>query len=251
MPLIGLGLHIILALVCAVHAVRTGQPMYWLLILFMFPLLGSVVYFLAVYLPQSRLERGAKRAVKAAVRTIDPTRDLRQARAQFEDMPTAQNQMRLAAALLADGQANEAADLYTAALKGPFASDLELKYAAAQALIESGRAAEALAELDAIVTANADFRPSDVPLLRARALAGCGRTDEARAAFETALARSGSFEAHAEYAIWALTTGDAAADRLCTEVDLITRRQTPTAREHNEPTLRRYRAAREQASPQG
>ena len=35
-------LHILAALACGIHAVRNGQPIYWLLILFMFPFLGSV-----------------------------------------------------------------------------------------------------------------------------------------------------------------------------------------------------------------
>ena len=59
MPYAGLGLHLIVAVICAIHAVRTGQPMYWLIILFMFPLLGSIVYIFAIYLPSSRLERNA------------------------------------------------------------------------------------------------------------------------------------------------------------------------------------------------
>jgi len=57
-----------------VHAVRTRQNSYWLFILFAFPLLGSVAYFFGIYLPHSRLERGALKVVSAAVRAIDPQR---------------------------------------------------------------------------------------------------------------------------------------------------------------------------------
>ena len=53
MPYIGLGLHVLVAIYFAVHAVRSGQEQYWLFILFSFPLLGSVVYFLVIYLPDS------------------------------------------------------------------------------------------------------------------------------------------------------------------------------------------------------
>lgn len=45
MPYFGLGRHIIIARFFAIHAMRTGRQMYWLLILFSFPLLGSVVFF--------------------------------------------------------------------------------------------------------------------------------------------------------------------------------------------------------------
>ena len=39
--------------------------MYWLLILFAFPLFGSVVYFFAIYLPALRQSRGARVATRA------------------------------------------------------------------------------------------------------------------------------------------------------------------------------------------
>ena len=55
MEIFGIGIHILVAIFFAVHAVRNGQPIYWLLILFMFPLIGSVVYFIAIYLPSSRI----------------------------------------------------------------------------------------------------------------------------------------------------------------------------------------------------
>mgnify|MGYP002140441361 CR=1 FL=1 len=48
--LFGVGLHILAAIFFAIHAVRRGRELYWLLILFMFPLFGSVVYFFAIYL---------------------------------------------------------------------------------------------------------------------------------------------------------------------------------------------------------
>ena len=48
MPFLGIGFHVIVALFFAVHAVRTHQNLYWLFILFSFPLLGSVAYFFAM-----------------------------------------------------------------------------------------------------------------------------------------------------------------------------------------------------------
>ncbi len=248
MPIAGIGLHIILALFCAVHAVRSGQPTYWLFILFSFPLLGSVVYFFAIYLPHSRLERGARRAVSAAVRALDPGRDVREARAEFDETPTAQNQMRLAAALLEAGEAPEAAQLYESCLKGPFASDAEMRLGAARAFVECQRYAEAQRHLEAVRAERADFRPDTVSLLLARSHAGQQQAAAARAEFESALARFGTFESRAEYAIWALGIGDAAtADRMQAEIDKITARWNPHNRELNEPVMRRLRAARELA----
>lgn len=246
MPFLGAGaLHIIIALFFAVHVVRTGQQMYWLLILFMFPLLGSIVYFVAIYLPDSRLQHGARRAVSVAAKVLDPERELREARDAFDHTPTAQNQMRLAAALLDRGMAEEAARNYEACLKGPFATDAEIRFGAARAFLECDRAAEALTHLEAIRRDDPRFRPEALSLLLGRAYAGVGRQDDARAEFDAAVNRFGTFEARAEYAIWAYGVGDQAlAARLQAEIDDIVRRWNSSTRDFNTPTLRRLQAAR-------
>ena len=244
MPFVGIGLHLIVALFFAIHAVRTGQPIWWLFILFSFPLLGSIVYFVAIYLPNSRLQRTAGKVVAAAAKALDPTRELREAREAFEFTPTAQNQMRLAAALLEAGEAAEAARSYEACLHGPFAADPEIRFGAARAFIECARFADALQHIDAIRAAQPDFRAEDIALLRARALAGAGRGPEARAEFESAVAQFGSFDARAEYAIYAASSGDVGtARRLQAELDAIMKRWGRHNRDLNAPLLRRLQAA--------
>lgn len=248
MPIAGLGLHFVLAILCAIHAVRTRQATYWLFVLFSFPLLGSVVYFLAIYLPNSRLERGAMKAVAAAARAMDPERDVREARAAFEEAPTAQNQMRLAAALLDLGQAADAAVQYEACMKGPFASDPELRYGAARAYTECQRYAEALGHLESLRRERPDFRPEAIHLLFARCYAGTSRGAEARAEFTAAEEKFGTYEAKAEYAIWALAIGDKhTAGRLDTELTKIASRWNPLTRDLNERVHSRYLAAKKLA----
>lgn len=244
MPFVGLGLHFMVAVFFAVHALRSGQQLYWLIILFSFPLLGSIVYFLAVYLPDSRLERGARKVVAAAAKTLNPTRELKEAHAAFDYTPTAQNQMRLAAALLEAGQPLEAAQSYDACLKGPFASDLEIRMGASRAYFACERYAEAITHLEFIRKTDAGFRAEQVSLLLAQALAGVGRGVDARAEFESAVERFGSFESRAEYAIWAATTGDTATSaRLQIELQRSMDRWNRHTRELNKPLLRRLNAA--------
>ena len=252
MPIAGIGLHVVIALICAVHAVRTGQPLYWLFVLFAFPLLGSAVYFFAVVLPNSRLERGAMKAVAAAAKALDPQREVREARAAFDEAPTAQNQMRLAAALLDVGDAPEAARQYEACLAGPFAKDREIRLGAARAFTECQRWTDAMRHLESLRGDAADYRPDVVALLEARCLAGAGRTDEARAAYQAAIDRHGTYEAKAEYAIWAHATGDAqSAAKLDEEIQKIQSRWDPMARHLNEPVTRRWQAARALARKAG
>lgn len=244
MPFIGVGIHVLIALYFAVHAVRSGQQMYWLFVLFSFPLLGSVVYFFAIYLPNSRLEHGARKVVAAAARTLDPGRDLREARAAFDDTPTAQNQMRLAQAQLEAGAASDAAATYDACLAGAFGGDLEIRRGAARAKLASGCAEIAIEHLEFIVRTDPNFRAEEIALLRAQALGAAGRNGEAKAAFEDALARFGSFSMRAEYAIWAATVGDAAqAAALRPELERIMQRWNRHTRDMNAALIRRLNAA--------
>jgi hypothetical protein len=245
MPFIGgLGLHILIALFFAIHAVRSGQNMYWLLILFMFPLFGSIVYFLVVFLPSTRIDRGARNAMRSAAKVLDPTRELREARDAFDYTPTAQNRMRLAAAQLEAGLAEEAAANYEACLQGPFASDLEIRFGAARASLECHLYEQAIAHLQSIRASAQSFRPEQVSLALARALGGAGRTEEARSEFESALERFGSFDARAEYAIWAASAGDKNTMlRLKNDIEQTTKRWSRQTRELNAPLLRRLSAA--------
>ena len=144
MHIAGIGLHVIIALFFAVHAVRSGQNNYWLFILFAFPLLGSVVYFFAIFLPNSRLQRHARQLANNAVKALDPTREVREAQAAYDYSPTAQNEIRLAQALLAVGDAQKSLKHFEAAMKGPFASDQDIRWSAAQAAYEAGQPQTAL-----------------------------------------------------------------------------------------------------------
>lgn len=246
MPFLGIGLHVLVALFFAVHALRSGQQIYWLFILFSFPLLGSIVYFLAIYLPNSKLEHVTRKVISSAAKSLDPSRELREARAAFDYTPTAQNQMRLALALLETGAAEEAAKNYEACLKGPFASDPEIKFCASRALVESGRFSLAIEHLEEIRAKDANFRAEKVSLLLARAFAGAGRNAEAKAEFETAEHRFGSFDVRVEYLFWVLASGDTAtATRLRSELDKVMKRWNRSTRELNMPMIRRLNAADE------
>ncbi|MFL6680867.1 MAG: PLDc N-terminal domain-containing protein, partial [Burkholderiaceae bacterium] len=102
MPILGF-LHIAIAVYFAVHAVRTGRNMYWIMILILFPFLGSVVYFFAEYLPEMRHSTVARKSARVVKSIVDPNRELREARLSFDRTPTVDNRSRLAEALLARG----------------------------------------------------------------------------------------------------------------------------------------------------
>jgi hypothetical protein len=244
MQIMGIGVHILIALFFAVHVVRNKREMYWLFILFAFPLLGSIVYFFAVYLPDSRLHHGVRRATSAAAKALDPGKELREAERAFDLTPTAQNQMRLANALLEAGDSDRAAEHFEACLKGPFANDLEIRLGAARARVQSNHGAAALGLLEDIRSQNPDFRPEQVTLLLARAHAMEGNHQAARNEFISAATRFGSVETRAEYAIWALAVGDrAVADEQYREIERAMKYWNDYSRAQYKPLMKRLDAA--------
>jgi hypothetical protein len=244
MPFIGLGLHVFVAIFFAVHAIRRGRDLYWLLILFSFPLLGSIAYFLVVYLPETRLEHGIRKATVAAVKTLDPGKTLREAQRAFDLTPTAQNQMRLAYAFLDAGGIDQAAKHFEACLQGPFANDPEIRVGAAKTYLQQGNSARAIEFLESVQNKSPDFRPEAVALLLAQAYTDAGRREDAGRIYADAVRRFGSIDTKVEYAIWALGAGDAdTATSLKQEIDHAAKHWNKHVRSMNRPLVKRLEAA--------
>ncbi|CAM3837784.1 tetratricopeptide repeat protein [Kerstersia gyiorum] len=244
MPYIGLGLHLLIAIFFAVHAVRTRQQIFWIFILLSFPLLGSVIYFLAIYLPESRLTHHAGKVASVAVKALDPGRELRAAQQAYDYTPTAQNQIRLATALLEAGQPKQALELFEGCLNGVFSGDAEISWLAAQAAFAAQETQTCIRYLQAIRQANPQFRADAVSLLLARAYAAQGDVALARSQFQESVTRHGSFESRAEYAVWAAGQGDwATADALHAELKTVIARWSRAQRDMHREQLRRLETA--------
>lgn len=249
MPFVGLGLHILIALYFAVHAIRTRREMYWLLILFSFPGLGSVVYFFAIYLPQSRLQQTIGKAGKAVAATLDPGRAMREAQQAFDLTPTAHNQTRLANAMLEAGMAKEAVEQFDACLRGPFAGDAEIIFAAARARLANGQPEQAIAELEALRGKQREFRPEQLSLTLAMAYAAAGKHAQAGPEFAHCVERFSGIEARAEYAMWALAQNErAAAQAQIKELDHSRKHMTKYTKSLHHDLFKRLDAAVKQAS---
>ncbi|NOT15355.1 MAG: hypothetical protein HOP21_07245 [Methylotenera sp.] len=200
-------IHILVALFFAVHAMRTGRQMYWLLILFSFPLLGSVVYFFAEYLPSSKMERGVKNVTNVAMQLLDPARELREAQQAFDLTPTVQNRMRLAAALDSAGAYAEAVEQFDACLAGPFAGDPEVCFGAAKAKFHHQQPHLAIPLLQDLRLKNNSFRAEELSVLLAQCFASNEEPLKAEQEFIDATHRFGSAQTRAKYALWAANAG--------------------------------------------
>jgi hypothetical protein len=244
----GMGLHVIVAIYFAIHALRNGQNLYWLLILLAFPFLGSVVYFFAIYLPELRQSRGAVVAKRAIRQAVDPNRGLREARSAFDLTPTVDNRARLAAALLDSGEAREAAEHYRACLAGPFAKDPKFLTGLAEASLAAGDAATAKDALAQLFTVAGEHQRLPQPaLLYARTLATLN-DGGTRDAFEQALTVATDAEAKCRYADWLSTQADETdrtrAKALYAEIVSDSRHWHSHARAMNKEWLKRAEAAR-------
>jgi hypothetical protein len=243
----GIGLHVFIAIFFAVHAVRHNQGIYWLFILFAFPLLGSVVYFFAVFLPSLRQSRGARVATQAITQFVDPNRALREARADFDRAPTVQHRMRLGDALLAAGNPREALEHFQAAANGPFANDPALLLGLARSQFALGDYTASSSTLANLFTVNPQARNQGEPaLLHARTLAALGAPGT-RAAFEQALTCASDVAPRCLFADWLAAQPDDAdrqhAQTLYAEIVQDAKHWPRHAREHNREWLQRAQAA--------
>lgn len=244
MPYIGLGLHMLFAIFFAVHAVRTGRQMYWLMILFMFPLLGSVVYFFAEFLPSTRIERQVAQAGNAIARAVDPGRDLRDAKQAYEISPSAQSQQQYALALLNAGDAQQASQHFAECLAGPFGNEPDLRLGAVRTNLELGRFPDAIKLLRAVRSDNPNYRAQDVIVLLAQAYWANGDMSAAAATYAEASRLYGDFDIRAEHAMFALETGDIATARsLQRDIDITMKTWTRHSRKLNKPMVARLNAA--------
>ena len=198
-PILGLGLHVIVAILFAVHVVRTDQERYWLFVLFLFPLLGSFVYGLLVWLPAMGSSRSGRRVVRGLRAAVDPGRELREARAELEHSATIANRIRVADALHGSGQFADAIAAYREALRGVHSDDPDIQVRLARALLDSGDASAARELLESLIARRPDFRSPEGHLVYARAVAASGDRAKAREEFETLIGYFAGIEPRARY----------------------------------------------------
>jgi hypothetical protein len=246
MPIVAV-LHFAVAIFFAVHAVKTGRDRYWLMVLFAFPLLGSIVYFFAEYSRDLGQTRGGRRALRMMQGVLNPDGELKAARAEFDRTPTAFNEAQLARALLAKGDIEQAITHYRHCTSGPYAKDASFLKGLAIAQLEGGRHVDAIATLDVLFEAHPDQRIGDLALMQAEALAGAGRPEAAQA-FEAVMRSDASLEARCKYAQFLQTSGRPEAARQQFEEVLKDARR---GHRHSRDMNREWIAAAEQALKQG
>lgn len=195
------------SIICAMHVVRTGQQMYWLWILVIGGPLGAAFYFFAVLLPDMMGGRTARVVGRAAQQALDPERDYRQAMRALEDTPTVGNRLKVAQAAAALGRWSDAEAQWALCGDGHWGDDPVILLGHADALLELGRFADALAKLEKLKGLGSEGQTPRVALAFARAYEGLGRNAEADDAYRFAADRVPGLEAGGRYVAFMARTG--------------------------------------------
>ena len=196
------------SLLCAVHIVRTGRPMFWLWIVIIVPGIGPAIYLFVEWLPELLGGRTARKIGQQAKAAIDPDRAYREAKAALADIPSVQNRLKLAEACLLSERFAEAEGHFREALQGIHQDDATLLLGHGRALLELSRPQEALAPLLALEAQGALQAPL-AQLTYARTLDALGRRDEAEVAYRAAAIRFAGLEALARLAEFLQRVGKA------------------------------------------
>jgi len=178
-----------LTILCAIHVVRSGRPLYWIWLLLIGSYLAVAVYVFVAVLPDLRNDPRSRKATRRVLETIDPERRRRAIRERLELADTTDNRRALAEECLRLGDYRNAAELYESILKGMYATEPPFMLGLAEAQAGNGDFAVARTTLDALMRANPGFRSTDGHLLYARCLEELGEHDAALAEYEV-LARS-------------------------------------------------------------
>jgi hypothetical protein len=190
-------LSLIIQISLIIHVIRTGRPNQWVFFILMAPGIGSFVYLVLEILPEMGLFTFLRKAEQKVIKTLDPTKELREAQNAFDLSATVGNRLRLAdaSANMADWVAAER--LYKDCLSGQFEDDPTALIGHARALVELGQPSAAL---DRIAQLRALGREGPYEaLIYARASEALNQYVDAQDAYAFAAPRIPTLEAQARY----------------------------------------------------
>jgi hypothetical protein len=246
MPVLGLLILGTQAL-CVVHVVRRGRPYWWIYLIVLAPLLGTIVYMGVEILPDLYRSRPARQAAARVTEVLDPGRGLRDAWRRLELSPTVENKTALALEYLSAGQPQDAVALYRESLTGVHATD-PLMLGLARAQFSLGDTAGVLATLERLREANPEYNSPEGHLLYARSLEMEGQTAAAFKEYAALIAYYPGQEARCRYALLLQMSGRIAEARkffeeICKAIDYGPRYQYREQREWYELAKRQVAAS--------
>lgn len=207
MPLIGL-LHLLIAVGFAAHAMKTGRPQFWMFIIFLVPVVGSLAYVLLELVPELASTRRARHVTGGIGDIIDPDREWRRRHEAASRTDSVETKLALAEECERKNMWPDAIKLYETAAQGVFADDIALLFGLARSQLASGDPKAAEATLNRLRQAHPSIQHQGAHLLYARVLEAQGRLAEAKQDYEALCGYYAGFEARTRYGLLLLRTGE-------------------------------------------
>lgn len=193
------GLLFLIQFSFAIHALKTRQPYWWMIIIMGFPGVGCLAYYFLEVFPGSREHRRARKAAQRIAKALQPDADLKRRAEELEICGSVENKLALADECMNHRMYAEAAKLYESCATGAFEHDGKILFALARACVEQGTWEKAAAVLARLKAEAPGTRPLDAGLLEARVLEGRGSNDAALAAYRHILPIFVGLEARYRY----------------------------------------------------
>lgn len=178
------GLSLAIQLACAIHCLRNRANRMWLTIILFLSVPGCLAYLILDVLPRYGQRREVRFAKQVARRKLDPEREIQLARWALEEIDTAAARAALGDALAENRVWGEAVEHYERALAMTPSDDRTGKVKLANALVEDGQANRARELLENLPPSFSDSEIDRANLLLGRALEDCGEVESALALYE-------------------------------------------------------------------
>jgi hypothetical protein len=222
-----LSIPFILQVLLIIHVVRNGRDRIWIFVLIFLPLAGGIAYLAVEVIPDIVRGRAVRTAASSVSNIVAPDRRLRELEEQVKYSPTVANRSGLADELFARGRYQEAIDLYVECLTGPFDQDEIIILHLARAYFASGQLDEVLATLDRLKSGPSEPARANYALIRARALEGLERREEAEESYRESAAAGFGLEHRYRLAAFLNSAGKTEEAGRIYEDILDTYRRTP------------------------
>lgn len=194
-------LTVVAQLVCAYHCVSTGRDKSWLWLIILAPGIGCLIYLVTQLLPDAGNSRTARSAKDAAIKSLDPNREYREAQRAFDMVESVENRLKLADALIALGKFSEAEPHLTQCLMGAHRSDPHILMRLAEVLLRQGNPQSCIDRLDQLQRDNPGYQSQTGHLLYSMALESLGDIEEALQSYASLADYATGEEARVRYGL--------------------------------------------------
>ena len=220
-------LPLIVNVACTIHVLKTGRPIFWIFLFWIFGGIPAAIYFFLEILPDLQRNRTVTQVGSELATAVNPGRHVRKLEEELEISDTVKNRQLLAKAYVEAKRFDEAIAMFQSCLKGIYQDDPPVLLAMAEAQFLNQTPADALATLERLAEADGNFRPIERRLLLAQVLEALEQNEDALAEYETLANQYPGEEARCRYGMLLLKTGQPDKAQDVFERILLSARRSP------------------------